>query len=234
MSSGLVYETTLNILREAGFVLRVVDESANVNGATIKTAFANYLSIDATDGTAVATTSDVSVTVNGVAVEVDAIDAAAGTITLETAPDDNATILVSYYYSPIALDYVEVVREDAQCAINSKMKKIDPCAPYTNENAPHCVRMMTRLWAGGLLLARDYGYNQDIELTSKDGYKKIEEAKKLLDEFYEEGGSCSSGGAEETETSGGTGAITVGCEGNMFTRPDCYGHQCGDQRFDIC
>ena len=177
-----IYETNLNILREAGFVLRVVDECVEVNDRAIRTAFANYIS--PTAGDAVATVNDVIVTVNGTAVEASTIDATSGVITLTSAPAEGATVKVSYYYSPVTLEYVDTVRQDAQCAINTKMRKVDSCAPYTTENVPHLIRMITRLWAGGLLLARDYGFNQDVEQTSKDGYYKIKEAKSLLDEFY--------------------------------------------------
>ena len=34
--------------------------------------------------------------------------------------------------------------------------------------------------AAGMLLVRDYGFNEDIENTSKDGYKKLELASEKL------------------------------------------------------
>lgn len=228
-----IYETTLNILREAGFVLRVVNERvAEVNNKVIRTAFANYLNV--TNGDAVATVADVAVTVNGTAVEVSAINATDGSITLASTPAEGATIEVSYYYSPITLDYVGTVRQDAQCAINSKMRLVDPCSPYAEGKVPYCVRMITRLWAAGLLLARDYGYNTDVELSSKDGYKKIEEAKSLLEDFYKEGGACGSNSEGQQETSGGSGAVIAGSDGDMFVKPSCHCRDESDLCFDVC
>ena len=96
------------------------------------------------------------------------------------------------------------------------------------------MRMITRLWAAGLLLARDYGYNTDVELSSKDGYKKIEEAKSLLEDFYKEGGACGSNSEGQQETSGGSGAVIAGSDGDMFVKPSCHCRDESDLCFDVC
>lgn len=228
MASLPIYETTLNILREAGFILRAKDEAAQVSGSVITTAFSPLIS--ATDSTAVATTGDIVVTVDGTTVEISEIDTESGWITLAEAPADGSVVLVSYYYSPVSPDYVEIVRDDVECSINAKMRGVDACAPYTADNLPYCVRMITRLWTAGLLLAREYGYNTDTEQSSKDGYKKIEEAKSLLEDLYNNGGACGSSGQDEN--TGGLGAIRATSRGSLFKRPRDHGCHFGDDAFE--
>jgi hypothetical protein len=56
--------------------------------------------VDGTNGGVTSTsTSDVTVTVDGVAATVSAIDGAAGTVTLASAPASNAVVLVTYYHN---------------------------------------------------------------------------------------------------------------------------------------
>lgn len=227
------YETILNILREAGFVLQVRNEIANINGAVIVTAFPNLISSTADD--AEADNSDVVVLVNGAKATIAELDAEEGLITLANAPQEGDTVAISYYYSPVTLDFVEVVREDAECGIYQKMKGVDPCAPY-EEAVPYAIRMSTRLWAAGLLLAREYGYNVDTELSSKDGYRKIEEAKSMLEELYKSGGACVDGAKVtdgQLDVSGGSGSVLARSEGDLFGGR-CHKHFLSDRCFERC
>lgn len=211
-----VYESTLNILREAGFILQVRNEHADINGAVVRTAFPNIVS--ATSDYANASADDITVLVDGVKADIADLDCKKGIITLETAPQEGAIVTIDYYYSPVSLDFVDVVREDAECAIYQKMKGVDPCAPYEG-SVPFVIRMITRLWAAGLLLAREYGYTSDTELSSKDGYRKIEEAKSMLEELYKNGGACVDGAKVtdgQLDVSGGSGSVLAASDGDLF------------------
>lgn len=225
------YETILNILREAGFVLQVRNEVAEAEGATITTAYPNIISH--TDDDAEVTANEISVFINGSKATISNLDAENGVITLAEAPQEGSIIKVSYYYSPVTLDFVKVVREDAECGIYQKMKGVDPCAPY-EEAVPYAIRMITRLWAAGLLLAREYGYNTDTELSSKDGYRKIEEAKSMLEELYKNGGACVDGARVtdgQLDIYGGSGNVLAKSDGDLFERKL---HSCRDYLSDGC
>ncbi len=214
-----IFETTLNILREAGFVLQVRNEIAEINGVALTTAYPNIIS-NSVD-TAVADTASVEVLVNGVAAEVSAINAKAGRIELTTAPTPTDSVVVSYYYSPIDIDYVNTNRDDVECMIVEKMRGVDSCVPY-EAAVPNCIRMITRIWTAGMLLAKDYGYNTDTENTSKDGYKKMEYAKSLLDEYYKNGGACKGMlNSANLDVYGGSGDILSKSCGNLFERRKC-------------
>ena len=225
-----VYETILNILREAGFVLQVRNEVANISGSTITTAFPNIISD--TEDSAEASKASVKVYVNGTEVEISTIDAKNGVVTLESAPEEGSNVTVSYYYSPVTLDFVAITREDVECAIYQKMKGVDACAPY-EQSVPFAIRMITRLWAAGLLLAREYGYNTDSEQTSKDGYRKIQEAKSMLEDLYKNGGACVDGVRvtdSQIDIYGGSGNVLAESQGDLFEHDyprkhlsdDCY------------
>jgi len=205
-----IYETTLNILKEAGFVLRVNKEQPTLVATNrVQTAFGNLIS--ATNDTAVPALTDVKLYKNGSAVTVISIPSATDGI-LQTSATLAAsdTIEVDYHYSPVDPAYVAHIRDDVEYMIYQRVRTIDPCAPYTTE-VPAAVTMITRLWTAGLLLAREYGYNTDNEQSSKDGYKKIEEAKQLLEDFIAHGGNCG-----EDATSGTVEAVS---DKNLFPEP---------------
>lgn len=232
MSGEVVYETTLNILREAGFVQEQTDENVVADGAVIHLAHGNLIS--PTKDNAVATADDILVLVDGVSVTVSGIEPVKGVITLAAAPAKGASISVKYYYAPIAVDFVKICRQDVQCAINTKMRGVDPCAPYTTENLPYCVRLITRLWAAGLIMAKAYGYVTDDALEAKDGYKKIEEAKSLLEDLYSIGGACEGDGDGQLDNHGGTGAVKAEDDGDLFKKPNEGCRELGDLGFNIC
>lgn len=195
--------------------------------------------------------NDVFVLVNGAPATVESIDAINGVITLVNAPAADVEVLVDYRYSPIPLSVADTRRREAQDYINQNMKRVDPCAPYTGAFNPgngqtlidNTIRTMVRLYAAGLLLVRDYGFNQDTELTSKDGYKKLEMVTGastrgkfdpgMLDAFMAIGGVC--GGDNEEISTGGIGAFETSSDGSIFdafddtARPDSELNQsCGD------
>jgi hypothetical protein len=64
------------------------------------------------------------------------------------------------------------------------------------------VRWIVRLYSAGKLLIRDYGFNQDLENTSKDGYKKIAVAKAQLKELAALGDDARKLGEIDCENSG--------------------------------
>ena len=55
-----------------------------------------------------------------------------------------------------------------------------PCEAAWADDYKPTLRYIQRLMAAGMLLVRDYGFNEDIENTSKDGYKKLELASEKL------------------------------------------------------
>lgn len=174
------YESLQAILQEAGMSHQLLSETPyGTADGTNKTFVVQRKPISDSDHNDVVDTDDVFVTVNGTPVSVAAVDEAHGVITLDTAPPANATVLVDYRYSSWTLAEVDRLRAEAQQRIDDAMRQAGDGAPYSfslgsSINPVHStVRAMTRLCGAAMLLIRDYGYSQDTELTSKDGFKKL-------------------------------------------------------------
>ena len=167
------------------------------------------------------TIADVQVYVDGSPVPTTAVNAQYGNITLATAPAEGSIVTVDYRYSATNMIFVSKLRDEAEEFINNRMRLVDACVPYgqgSNE-VPFTVRNLTRQLAAAWLLIREYGYNQDIEGTSKDGYKRLETVKLALEEFAESGGACDNsegGGSSEA----GVGGFQSASEGDLFPEPD--------------
>jgi hypothetical protein len=216
------YTSTTDILKEAGFYHNQQgDKLVGATDGVNKTFFATYKNIQGGVG-------GVTVLVNDVKVDVANVGSLSGQITLAVAPPINAIVLADYYYSAVDTDFVTKIRAEAQAYIDSFMKGYDPCSPYSSGNVPEVIQQVCRLYAAGLLLARDYGFNSDTELTSKDGYKKMAFAKETLNDFREAGGLC--GGDSEDEVDGGISSAAAGSEGDYFKRD--LNDECGDSCFD--
>ena len=204
------YETIGRILTEAGFFLLARNERVSVEGKLITTAYENIVSNN-TEKDEDVDTDDVTVLANGETLEVSKIDATAGTI--ELANETTAqTVTVTYYHSPVAVNFVEVVREDVEERIKKKMSALSCWSTTDSTTIATRLRMVTRLWAAGLLQTKDYGYNADSEETSKDGYRKINEARSLLKELYEE---CAENCGQD-DVNGSAADVIGGDGGDLF------------------
>jgi hypothetical protein len=182
------YETEQAILDEAGLVHAVTGEtlSGTANGSN-KVFTTTYKRIcDANDDDEV-DSNDVTVYVNGTRVTVSSVDAAEGSITLLAAPANGAAITCDYFYTNVSSDYVCKAREEAEDWVNLEMTGVDPI-PYTNE-VPATIRKITRYYAAGLLLLKDYGDRSDTEEQAKNGDQKIKKAEKWMARYVLLGGS---------------------------------------------
>lgn len=224
---AIKYETIQAILEEAGLSHQQLAETPYGTTDGTNKAFtvsrkpladSNY--DDAIDA------NDVLVLVNGNPAEVDSVDILKGIITLKNAPAEGASVLIDYRYTPIPLNMAEQRRAEAQQWVDDAMKLAGDCAPYdvdvtsTGNDAklPHpTIRAITRYYAAAQLLIRDYGYNQDTEDTSKDGFKKLEivaGTKKepgMLDKFISTGGVCGGTGSQAA-----LGDVVASSDGDLF------------------
>lgn len=163
----------------------------------------DVLNVDTSSG-------DVVVYVNDSAVEVSAIDANTGKVSLKDAPANGATVLGTYYHSSINDTKVAKYRKEAISYVQRKINGIINFGEWTDETIPPIVQTVVRIYAAGLILIRDQGLNADTENTSKDGYKRLSTAKSLLGEYIEEesGGNASTARVRTSARS----------DGNIFPR----------------
>lgn len=204
------YETIGRILSEAGFFLQARNETTTAEGGVITTAYENIISKN-TEADEEVKTDDVAVYNGSESIEVKEIDAEAGRITLADE-SVSGTLATTYHYSPVAVSFVKVVREDVQNRIRKKLSGMSGCLCAKTDEFKSSLRMITRLWAAGLLQTKDYGYNVDNEDTAKDGYRKISEAKSLLDDLYNE---CAEECGQD-DVNGGAADAIGGSGGNLF------------------
>lgn len=156
---------------------------------------------------------DVIVYVNEIAVEVTAVDPVTGAITLDAAPQVNDKVIINYAYSLLSDIKVDKYRAEAIDYVHRKINGIIDFGAWESSDVPPLVHTVVRLFAGGLILVRDQGFNTDTEDSSKDGYKKIQSAKSLLQDYLD----------EISDAAGSTSRVsTVGVsDGNIFRRnPD--------------
>lgn len=216
----VVYESQQAILEEAGLQNRVMQEvlSGAVDGAnkSFTTAYgpiadSNYN--DQVDST------DLVVFVNGVKAAVASVDETNQIITLSNAPATNAVVTANYWYSAVPASYVSRAREEAQDLIDTTVAAVDP-VPYSQGQVPPTVRKMTRVYAAGLLLTRDYGSGRDIAETSKDGYKKLQ----LVEGNSKEGAAKVTGWLEQWVNSGGLtgGSQDLDDSDDVLTQPNIF------------
>jgi len=161
---------------------------------------------------------DVLVYVNGVAVDVESVDARTGTITLETAPAVNAEVLVDYCFGPLDDDYIAGKSEEADSWIKSKLRGV---VDLPLRETPGVIETVAELYAAGLILVRDVGDNVDTELTSKDGAAKITLARSLLDDYIQ-------GIKNEKQASEGNTNNTLA----VASDPNAFGRYMRDEYYD--
>ena len=233
----MAYERIQSILEEAGMSNNQPQEvpSGAADGSN-KAFTVAHTPLTDTNYDDVVDTNDVFVLVNGSAASVESVDAAHGVIELNTAPPDGAEVLITYRYSPVSLQFASNLLDEAAAWINKAMRNIDPCVPYdTGVDDPSeidaTVRAITRIWCAAMLLTRDYGFNQDTEQTSKDGFQKLNVAKSMLADFKAAGGVCGgdeSGDTDESQLE----AFQVQSDGDIFPRTFRHDEHKFDDRVD--
>lgn len=216
------YTTLQDILEEAGLVTDANGDVPNgiVDGANKIFTVPNKPLVDRNYDDSV-TKDDVQIYFNGVPAEVSSLNPAYGTITTVEAPAEGVEVTVDYRYSPISMTFVGKLREEAEERINDRMRHVDNCAPYgmNGNEVPKTVRNITRQFAAAWLHIRDYGFNQDTEGTSKDGYMRLEKAaEKALERYALLGGKCGTDGSGNPP--GGIGSIAATSDGDLFPEPD--------------
>lgn len=190
------YETIQAILEEAGLYHREKIELNDIDSQIIlldDRIFADTNYDDVIDK------DDIVVLVDGIPAEILEVDIKSSMITLDKKVSSGQIVKVKYAYSPIEQEFVEKVRDEAITEIMAK----NPCQSVFNDKYKPVLRYIVRLLSAGKLLIRDYGFNEDIDGTSKDGYKKIELASQKLDELIasicSSENSCSSSGFVEQD-----------------------------------
>jgi hypothetical protein len=162
---------------------------------------------------------DVQIYFDGVPAAVSSVNEQFGTITTVEAPAEDVEVTIDYRYSAITMRFLANLRDEAEATINTRMRSVDSCAPYGIDGAevPKKISGIARRIAAGWLLTRDYGFNQDIEGTSKDGYKKLEVAEQELETYAKSGGNCGVDGSGSP--GGGDDAVSTSSDGNLFPEP---------------
>ena len=171
-----------DILQEAGLYHRQLLEFNDVNSSVIS--LGDYILADV-NGDDTIDVKDVRVLVDNKLVKVTEVDTTNALITLEKPVVSGQEVSVRFASSSVEPEYVEKVRTEALSEI--------PCEAAWAEDYKPTLRYIQRLMAAGMLLVRDYGFNEDIENTSKDGYKKLELANEKLNTLIATvcGGACS-------------------------------------------
>lgn len=175
-----------DILQEAGLYHRQLLEFNDVNSSVIS--LGDYILADI-NGDDTIDVKDVRVLVDNKLVKVTEVDTTNVLITLEKPVVSGQEVSVRFASSSVEPEYVEKVRTEALSEIISKI----PCESAWADDYKPTLRYIQRLMAAGMLLVRDYGFNEDIENTSKDGYKKLELASEKLNTLIATvcGGACS-------------------------------------------
>jgi hypothetical protein len=148
--------------------------------------------------------------VNDVAVQVNAVNVETGAVTLAVAPAVSATVLGSYAKSALSDAKVDKYRKEAIDWAQRKLKGILDYTTWEDTDVPATVKTFVRLYAGALILIRDYGLSADTEESSKDGYKKLASAKSILMDFIN----------EIADATGSTSRVVASgrSDGNLFAR----------------
>lgn len=170
------YETIQAILEEAGLYHREKIELNDIDSQIIlldDRIFADTNYDDVIDK------DDIVVLVDGSPAEILEVDIKSSMITLDKKVNSGQIVNIKYAYSPVEQEFVEKVRDEVIVEIMAK----NPCQSVFSDKYTPALRYIVRLLSAGKLLIRDYGFNEDIEGTSKDGYKKIELGNQKLNDL---------------------------------------------------
>lgn len=187
---GFHYATRQAIRKESGRQHRVSAErpSGMVNGSNKDYYTAKKYLVDRNDDD-VFNASDVVAYVDGAAVTVSGVNADSGKIVLETAPTNGQTVTVDYQFSELSDADIDEVRSETEDWLTRSVKGYVDVTVFANtpkKNYPLIFSTIVKLYAAALILIRDYGSGADTDLTSKDGYKKLQLAKTMLSDWVAE------------------------------------------------
>lgn len=213
--SDVNYTSLHEIRQEAGIIKKLTDTRvAGVVDGSNRTFYTNNSPIIDRNGDDEVTTADVTAFVNDIPVIVQAVDPATGAVTLASAPAIGTKVLIAYEFS--ALDDAEVAkrRKTAQDWLNGRVASVYNLAVVTITNYPPVWADVIRLYAGGLLQVSDYGANADTDGSSKDGYKKIGLAEKMLGDWI----STIGGGTDGSDPNAKTRTGSFSSDGDFVGR----------------
>lgn len=185
------YVTRQEVREEAGFqhVEEIIDLNGVIDG-TNKTFMTEHKPIVDRDYNDAVDVDDVTVYVDGTPVTVVSVDAAIGVIVLDAAPAEDSTLKAFYCHSQLTDVAVGRYIEQATGILHRCLRSHGIATPFKKSDdnqAPYLgnIKMIVTMYASGLALIRDYGSSADTEETSKDGYKKLETAKKEMESLCE-------------------------------------------------
>ena len=174
------------IRREAGLIQQTTD--TRVAGAVdgVNQSFVvNQLPIIDRNNDDEVTQADVMAFVDDLPVIVQQVEPATGVVVLASAPETGSRVSIAYEFS--AAHDTEIIkrRSSAQSWLRRMVKAYYNLSLVTADNFPDAWEDAVRLRAAGMLQISDWGTNQDTDGSSKDGYKKIELATQLINEWIE-------------------------------------------------
>lgn len=212
--SAVNYITLKDIRVEAGMQNREHDQEVSGDVDGVNTDFyTNQTPLVDRGGDDLVTVADVTAFVDGSAATITAIDATTGLVRLQTAPNEPSAVTLDYVWSPVDDDLLNDLRDEACSWVNRRVKKYIDLTTITANNFPPEWRTAARLWAGAMIIIRDYGSGSDTDGSSKDGYKKLGAAKQVLQDWIDD----YSGTNGEDDAVAPTGP-TVVSDGNIFPR----------------
>lgn len=212
--TAINYLTLKDIRVEAGMQNTVHDQdvSGDVNGVNTDF-YTNSTPVVDRNGDGVVTIADVTAFVDGSAVTISSIDAVTGLVRLAVAPATGKTVTLDYVWSPCDDDLLTNLREEAIGWLNRRVGRYIDLTTITDSNFPPEWRAICRLWAGAMIIIRDYGSGSDTDGSSKDGYKKLSAAKSLLQEWIDD-----YAGTDGEVAAKATQSANVVSDGNIFRR----------------
>lgn len=170
---------------------------------------------------------DVQAFVNDAPVVVSNVDAASGKITLAVAPATNDDVTVDYQFSPITDEYTETKQVEADSWVNMK---IQGYIAVPLDDVPGIITSAAEMYAAGLILTRDWGSRVDSELTSKDGFNKIKQARALLDDYIQ---GLKDARIRKASYNGSENSVSTASDHDVFSRHEHeLGHNRGDHTDD--
>lgn len=187
---GFHYATRQAIRKESGRQHRVSAErpSGMVNGSNKDFYTAKKYVVDRNDDD-VFDASDVVAYVDGAAVTVEGVNADSGLIKLAAAPTNGQAVTADYQFSELSDADINEVRTETEDWLTRSVKGYVDVTIFANtpsKNYPLIFSTIVKLYAAALILIRDYGSGADTDLTSKDGYKKLQLAKTMLSDWVAE------------------------------------------------
>lgn len=211
------FASLYEIRKEAGLDLKLSDDrvSGEVDGNN-RSFFTSRIPLVDRNGDDNITPADVLAFVDGVNVPVDSVVPATGEVVLTTAPAAGKTVMLDYVTGEVPDSDIDKRRTSAEDWLRRKVQNVYDLVALDAMQTPAYPNLWTdavRLYAAALLQISDYGANVDTDGSSKDGYKKLGEAKKMLEDWIGD----QAGGASDPNSKT-TGAVASRSDGNIMHR----------------